>query len=73
MRPFIFLHLICGDHFQENYTCALEMFSKLAAQGDASAQYYLGFMYANVQELEQDHAKAVYWLLKTAVQGDVDA
>src|SRR5262249_47620565 len=46
-------------------------------QGDASAQYRLGYMYENGLEAPRDEAKAVKWIVKwfrkAAEQGDVPA
>ena len=38
-------------------------------EGDASAQFNLGFMYANGRGLPQDDAEAVKWYRKAAEQG----
>ena len=40
-------------------------------QGDADAQFELGFCYANGKGVEQDQAEAVSWYRKAAEQGDV--
>ncbi len=42
---------------------------KVAEQGFAKAQYYLGVMYENGKGVEQDVAKAVSWYRKAAEQG----
>ena len=44
-----------------------------ADQGDASAQFYLGAMYAGGQGVPQDDAQAVAWYRKAADQGHVPA
>ncbi len=44
-----------------------------ALQGDAVAQYNLGWMYANGNGVPQDDAEAVKWYKKAAEQGDADA
>ncbi len=44
-----------------DYATALRIFRQLAEQGDASAQYNLGFMYDNGQGVTQDYAVAVRW------------
>jgi tetratricopeptide (TPR) repeat protein len=43
--------------------------SRLADQGDAKAQTYLGFMYEYGQGVAQDYAQAVMWYRKAADQG----
>ena len=44
-----------------------------AAQGDASAQFLLGALYANGWSVPQDYAKAREWFQKAAAQGDARA
>jgi TPR repeat protein len=44
-----------------------------AEQGDAEAQYNLGFMYEKGQGVPQDDTEAVRWLRLAAEQGDVQA
>ena len=44
-----------------------------AAEGDASAQSSLGFMYAKGQGVTQDYKEAVKWYRKAADQGDAIA
>jgi TPR repeat protein len=46
---------------------------KTAEQGHASAQYNLGFCYANGQGVAKDEAEAVKWYRKAAEQGLADA
>ncbi len=57
-----------GDH-----ATALREWRPLAEQGDAKAQIYLGFMYAEGEGVPQDNAEAVRWYRKAAEQGDADA
>ncbi len=45
----------------------------LAEQGNANAQFFLGFMYGNGEGVFQDYAKAVKWFRKAAEQGDGEA
>ena len=47
---------------------ALRLFRRLADQGDAAAQYYLGIMYANGRGLPRDYATAIAWYRKAADQ-----
>jgi len=52
-----------------DYTDATKQWHLLANQGDVSAQYNLGVMYANGYGVKKDHAKAVEWYSKAAQQG----
>ncbi len=52
-----------------DYAAALREFRALAEQGDADAQYNLGFMYGEGQGVPQDYAEAVKWFRKAAEQG----
>lgn len=45
----------------------------LAELGDATAQYYLGYMYSVGRGVKQDGVKAVKWYRKAAEQGNADA
>jgi TPR repeat protein len=45
----------------------------IAEQGDASAQYNLGVMYANGYGVPQDYAEAVRWYRLAAGQGNAKA
>jgi TPR repeat protein len=53
-----------------DYAAALREFKPLAQQGDASAQFTLGMMYANGQGVTQDVKAAVTWWKLAAKQGD---
>ncbi len=44
-------------------------YRKAAEQGDAEAQYNLGFMYGYGKGVSQDYAEAVKWYRKAAEQG----
>jgi TPR repeat protein len=46
---------------------------KAAEQGNAEAQFNLGFMYAHGQGVPQDYAEAVRWYSKAAEQGDAES
>jgi hypothetical protein len=48
-------------------------YRKAADQGDAKAQYNLGFMYDNGQGVPQNDAEAMKWYRKAADQGDAEA
>ena len=46
---------------------------KKAEQGNADAQYNLGFMYGTGKGIPQDYKQAVHWYTKSAEQGYADA
>ena len=50
-----------------------EWTEKVASQGDAQAQFYLGLMYENGQEVEKNDTKALEWYNRAAFQGDAQA
>ena len=52
---------------------AVSVCSRPAEQGNALAQFNLGFMYENGQGMPQDYAEAVKWYRKAADQGDAAA
>ena len=52
-----------------DYTQAARLFSPLAEQGVASAQFYLGLMYDKGRGVRQDHTMALTWFHKAAAQG----
>lgn len=52
-----------------DYTQAARIFSPLAEQGIASAQYYLGLMHEQGRGVRQDHSAAQLWFRKAAAQG----
>jgi hypothetical protein len=56
-----------------NYATALGLLRPLASQGDASAQFYVGYMNEFGKGVPQDYAEAVKWYLKAAEQGDAEA
>jgi TPR repeat protein len=58
---------------RKDYATALEKFRIRAQQGSASAQFNLGFMYANGQGVVQDYAEAVRLYKLAAQQGDARA
>ena len=51
----------------------LDTVRQAAEQGDATAQFNLGNMYANGEGVPQDAAEAVRWYRLAAEQGDADA
>ena len=58
---------------KQDYTAALRLLRPLAAQGDAAAQDYLGFMYQHGLGVPQDYAQAVKWYRLAADRGYADA
>ena len=52
-----------------DYATALKEFRPLAEQGNADAQFNLGFMYENGLGVPQDYAEAVKWYRNAAEQG----
>ena len=52
---------------------AVKWFRKAAEQGDASAQFNLGVMYANGEGVPEDDQEAVRWYRKAAGQGSAEA
>ena len=57
----------------QNYGQAFVLFNKLAEQGDAGAQFNLGYMYDNGEGVRQDYGQAVSWYRKAAEQGNAAA
>ncbi len=53
------------------YTQAARLFSPLAEQGVASAQFYLGLMHEKGRGVRQDYPTALAWFRKAAAQGYV--
>jgi uncharacterized protein len=60
-------------HKRGDYATALRLWHPPADEGDARAQFNLGFMYANGQGVPQDYAEAVNWYRKAADQGNAQA
>lgn len=52
-----------------DYTQAARLFSPLAEQGAASAQFYLGLMHEKGRGVRQDYPTALTWFRKAAAQG----
>ncbi len=57
----------CG--FEQDYYSAASWYQKAAIQGNAYAQFNLGFLYAYGRGVEQDYSQALYWYQKAADQG----
>jgi TPR repeat protein len=64
-----------GVHAYErgDYATALREMTPLAGQGDANAQFYLGFMYSKGQGVEKNLTEAMKWYRKAAEQGNENA
>ena len=60
-------------HERRDYTTALRLVRPLADQGNALAQYKLGYMYDNGEGVPQNYAEAMKWYRLAAEQGDADA
>ena len=56
-------------HSRGDYATALREWRPLAEEGNADAQYNLGFMYENAQGVTQNHAEAMKWYTKAVGQG----
>jgi TPR repeat protein len=54
---------------RQNYSAAAAIFGPLAVLGDAEAQGYLGFMYANGYGVPQNYIEAANWLRVASEQG----
>ncbi|WP_244060856.1 tetratricopeptide repeat protein, partial [Aeromonas caviae] len=52
---------------------ALAWLHKAAEQGNASAQFNLGLIYAKGQGVPQDYKQAAVWYRKAAEQSNVEA
>jgi len=52
---------------------ALDWYRKAAVQGDANAQFSIGFIYAHGLGVQQDYAQALDWYKKAADQGEATA
>ncbi len=60
-------------HQLGDYPPALELFHKLAEQGVAEAQFYMGHMHAEGQGLPRDYTRAADWYTLAAHQGHPQA
>jgi TPR repeat protein len=56
-----------------DYKQAVKIFSALAENGDAAAQYRLGFMLDEGKGISQSHAEAYAWWIVAAMNGAKDA
>lgn len=53
-----------------NYGEAVKLYSHLAEQGNADAQYHLGTLYAEGKGVSPDYKEAMKWFRKAAEQGN---
>ena len=67
--------MIAADTYDlfKKYKQAAYWYTKAAEQGNAAAQYYLGFYYEKGNGVRQDYKQAAYWYTKAAEQGNAGA
>jgi uncharacterized protein len=58
---------------RQDYTRSAAIFTRRAERGQAEAQTYLGYMYANGRGVPQDYVMASQWLRRAALQGNPTA
>ena len=58
---------------QGEYATAIHEWKILAERGDTTAQFNLGWLYANGKGVPQDHITAAKWYMLAAAQGYVPA
>jgi len=58
---------------KRDFATALRLWTPLAEQGDANAQFNLGTLYEQGQGVAQDYKTAVKWYTLSAEQGDASA
>ena len=76
-----FSHAATADDFEDgvvaaqkgDFATALRLWTPLAEQGDAKAQYNLGFMFEEGKDVAQDYKTAVKWFTLAAKQGNYQA
>ena len=62
-----------GTGAPQDDTEALKWFRQAPEQGDADAQWRLGWMYYKGEHVPQDYAEALKWCQKAAEQGHYGA
>ena len=62
-----------GESVDQNYETARGWYKKSAAQGNATAQFKLGYLYDTGKGVEQNYETAIYFYEKAAEQGLADA
>jgi len=65
--------IVCTKDKYAPQVSSRDTYRPAAAQGDADAQFGLGFMYANGNGVPQDYKEAEKWFRLAAAQGDADA
>ncbi len=65
--------LAIASYSRGDYKPAVIAFEKLAHQGNADAQFYLGLMYRNGEGVMRNDKRGLYWYSKAAQQGNADA
>ncbi len=78
---FLFSGSVYGDDFldgvdayqRKDYKEVVRLYHLSAEQGDATAQFNLGWMYGNGQGVPQDYKEAVRWYRLSAEQGTARA
>ena len=58
---------------EQDYIQVVYWFTESTEQGDATAQYNLGYMYHYGDSIEQDYKKALELLTQSADKGNADA
>ena len=61
------------EYASGNYDAAILSWTQVAEDGNARAQYNLGWMYANGKGTTQDFKEAILWYTKSAELGNVNA
>ena len=62
-----------GQGVPQDYVEAARWYRKAADQGDAEAQYGLGFMYYQGKGVPHDYVEAARWYRKAAEQDNAEA
>ena len=77
---FCFTLNVAADYFDgqpayasRDYEAAINEWTQVAEDGNARAQYNLGWMHANGRGVAQDFKEAIKWYTKSAEQGNVNA
>ena len=77
---FCFTLNVAADYFDGqrayasgDYEAAINEWTQVAQDGNARAQYNLGWMHANGRGVAQDFKEAIKWYTKSAEQGNVNA
>ncbi len=68
-------NLSIGEKYyhKKDYKSALKYFKKSAKQGDADAQFNIGYMYSQGKGVTRDKTQAIKWYTKAAEQGKANA